>query len=194
MIARTSDRDSFERVRPLLLGFRLLEAAGACELIACELGEDRTQPFEWWSELAGTARSYRVAVFDSGPAGYAAIERWADAARVGGDTTYFCEMKERLRSEFETWLCVVPGGGAYVAWLTGYLAAAELDGHRARDALRRCDAIGSEFVDASDIARAPSLYEQLQLAADLLPRFLPIPQHPLRDMRRFALEPQTFPS
>ena len=194
MIAAASDHDMFARVRPLLLGFRLLEAAGVCEFIAGELRRRGLQSFGWWSALAATARTYRVALFDTEQAGHVPIESWTDSNHVVANTTYFNDEKGRLSLEHEYWLDVIPGGAAYVAWLTGYIAAAELDGRRACDALRRCVAIGSQFVDTSDLARAPSGYEQLQLAADLLPRFLPLPQHALRDMRRFALEPQSLPS
>jgi hypothetical protein len=186
--------DAYARgqVRELLAGFRLLEAAGACEMIAGHERSHGATTARWWSALAADARSYRGAVLAAGRSGYGAIESWAD---VGGvDNPRLAEANARLRLEYEYWFNVVPGGDAYIAWLSAYLAAAELDGHATVRALGRCAAIASEFLDASEIAVALSVYEQLQLAADALPRFLPLPQHPLRDMRRFALLPPTFPS
>jgi hypothetical protein len=66
--------------------------------------------------------------------------------------------------------------------LSAYVATAELDGYRARDALRRSGTIASDFLDVSDIEDALSVYEQLQGAADALARFLLLPQHPLSDI------------
>jgi hypothetical protein len=178
-----------EHVRSLLVGFRLLEAAGACELIARNPRPGAAQTSRWWSTLATNARAYRGAVFATAADGYAAIESWVD---VGGvDDPGLAETNARLSLEFEYWLNVVAGGDAYIAWLSAYLSAAELDGHATVRALERCAAIESEFLDAPGVAVALSLYEQLQLAADALPRFLPLPQHPLRDMRRFALLPDS---
>ena len=67
--------------------------------------------------------------------------------------------------------------------------APHADGARALTSLDRCAAIVREFVDVPGLGREPSLYEFLQSAADTLALFLPLPEHPLRDMRRFALLP-----
>ena len=182
-----------ERIHSLLAGFRLLEAAGACELVAGLTRPAGAATRQWWSSLAATARGYRRAIFDAAGDGFAAIEGWAAVVGVRDDTG-LADARSRLNLEYEYWLNVVGGSGAYVAWLSAYVAAAELDGHRAADALGRSVAIASDFLGASDLAVALSVYEQLQLVADLLPRFLPLSQHPLRDMRRFALLPTTFPT
>jgi hypothetical protein len=182
-------------VRLLLNGFRLLEAAGACEVIGG--GPDRGRGDhcgEWWSALATTARAYRRALLDAAREGYGPVKRWAEVDLARPDASYFAEERARLSSEYEYWLKVVPGGAAYVVWLSAYVAAAELDGRRVVLALRQWCAIASEFLDTSVLAEAPSLYEQLQGAADGLERFLPMPEHALRDMRRFTLLPETFPS
>jgi hypothetical protein len=50
-------------------------------------------------------------------------------------------------------------------------------------------AIVREFVDAPGLGREPSLYEFLPGAADALALFPRFPEHPLRDVRRFALLP-----
>jgi hypothetical protein len=182
-----------DQVGSLLVGFRLLEAAGACELIACHPRPAGPQMPEWWSALAAAARGYRGAIFDAARDGYVAIDRWAAADAGLVDGARFTEERARLNLEYEYWLNVVPGGCAYTAWLAGYVATAELDGGRAIDALRNCTSIAADFLDVSTVGFASSVYEQLQLAADALPRFLPLPQHPLRDMRRFAFLPTTFP-
>jgi len=68
-------------------------------------------------------------------------------------------------------------------------AAAEIDGDRALRSLDRCAAIVREFVDVPELGREPSVYEFLQSTADTLALFLPLPEHPLRDVRRFAFLP-----
>ena len=182
-------------MRLLLVGFRLLEAAGACEALGRGLEGGRDDHWgEWCSALARTARAYRLALLDAAREGYGSVKRWAEVDPARADGSYFVEERARLSLEYEYWLNVVPGGAAYVVWLSAYVAAAELDGRRVVDALRRWSAIASDFLDASALAEAPSLYEQLQRAADGLERFLPLPEHPLSDMRRFALLPETFPS
>lgn len=182
-------------MRLLLTRFRLLEAAGACEGIGSgpERGRD-DHGGEWWSALARTARTYRLALLDAAREGCGSVKRWGEIDLARADASYFAEERARLSLEYEYWLNVVPGGAAYVVWLSAYVAAAELDGHRVVDALQQWSAIASEFLDASALIAAPSLYEQLQRAADGLERFLPLPEHALRDMRRFALLPETFPS
>ena len=97
--------------------------------------------------------------------------------------------RARIRAEHREWLCEVPGGGAYVAWLCAYLAAVELDGQRALTSLERCTAIAQEFIEVPKSSDAPSAYEILQGAADTLVLFLPLREHPLSDMRRFAFLP-----
>ncbi len=182
-------------MRLLLKGFRLLEAAGACEVIGSGPERGRDDHWgAWWSALARTVRAYRLALLDAAREGYEPVKRWAEVDLARADASYFADERARLSLEYEYWLNVVPGGAAYVVWLSAYVSAAELDGHRVVHALRQWSAIASEFLDASALAEAPSLYEQLQHAADGLERFLPLPEHALRDMRRFALLPETFPS
>ncbi len=69
------------------------------------------------------------------------------------------------------------------------MAVAEIDGERAVSGLERCSAIVREFVDVPGLGRELSVYEFLQSAADALSAFLPLPEHPARDVRRFALLP-----
>ncbi len=76
-----------------------------------------------------------------------------------------------------------------MAWLSAYVAVGEFDGDRALSNLNRCAAIAREFVDVPTLGHEPSLYDFLQSAADTLALFLPLPEHPLRDMRRFVLLP-----
>ena len=182
-------------MRLLLNGFRLLEAAGACEVIGSGLQPGRDDHCrEWWSALATTARAYRLALLNAADDGHGSVKRWAEVDFARAPASYFADEWARLSLEYEYWLNLVPGGAAYVVWLNGYVAAAELDGHRVVHALQQWSAIASDFLDTSALAEAPSLYEQLQLAADALERFLPLPEHALSDMRRFALSPETFPS
>ena len=98
----------------------------------------------------------------------------------------------RLGAEHRRWLCEIPGGQAYVAWLSAYVAVAEIDGERAVSSLERCSAIVREFADVPGLGRELSIYEFLQSAADALSAFLPLPEHPVRDVRRFALLPWPF--
>ena len=108
--------------------------------------------------------------------------------RLGSDANLLRE-RTRLGVEHRKWLCELPGGQAYVAWLSAYVAVAEIDGDRALRSLDRCSAIVREFVDVPELGREPSLYDFLQSAADTLALFLPLPEHPLRDVRRFAFLP-----
>jgi hypothetical protein len=182
--------DSHAGVRSFLTEFRLREAARAAEFVArCPPPAMSSERLGWWAALAAVARTYRVAISDAARDIEVAISKWAEASAA----SYFAAETERLSLEFEYWLDVVPGGRAYVAWLSAYVATAELDGHAAGVGLRRWSMIASDFLDVADVVRAPSLYEQMQGAADALERFLPLPQHPLRDMRRFAFLPETFP-
>jgi hypothetical protein len=121
--------DPTGQVANLLLNFRLLEAAGACELIR-------------------------------------------DSANECGDPSGD-----------------IPGGQAYEAWLCAYLAVAELDAERALSSLDRCAFIAREFVDVPELERELSLYEFLQRAADTIARVVPMAEHPVRDLRRFAFVP-----
>jgi len=174
----------------LLGNLRLLEAAGACGLIAESLTEDcsPTKPPEWWEALADSARTYRSAIHGTIVRGFSAIDEWSQSGASGSDADLVRE-RTRLGVEHRKWLCELPGGQAYVAWLSAYVAVAEIDGDRALRSLDRCAAIVREFVDVPELGREPSLYDFLQSAADTLALFLPLPEHPLRDVRRFAFLP-----
>jgi hypothetical protein len=106
-----------------------------------------------------------------------------------GDDADLVRERTRLGVEHQKWLCDLPGGQAYVAWLSAYVAVAEIDGDRALRSLDTCAAIVREFVDVPELGREPSLYDFVQSAADTLALFLPLPEHPLRDVRRFAFLP-----
>ena len=181
----------------MLGNFRLLEAAGACGVIAESLTKDYglTKPPEWWEALAESARTYRSAIYATSVHGFSAIDEWSHSgdSRSGSDADLVGERK-RLGAEHRKWLCEVPGGHAYVAWLSAYVAVAEIDGDRALTSLDRCAAIVREFVDAPELGREPSLYDFLQSAADALALFLGLPEHPLRDVRRFAFLPSSLPA
>ena len=174
----------------MLGNLRLLEAAGACGLIAESLTEDcsPTKPPEWWEALADSARTYRSAIHGTIVRGFSAIDEWSQSGASGSDADLVRE-RTRLGVEHRKWLCELPGGQAYVAWLSAYVAVAEIDGDRALRSLDRCAAIVREFVDVPELGREPSLYDFLQSAADTLALFLPLPEHPLRDVRRFAFLP-----
>ena len=174
-------------VAALLGSFRLLEAAGACELMATtiELGHP-SRPPAWWKALADTARTYRSAIHNVIGQGFDAIDDWS---RSGGPARDFGPERARLRAEHHHWLCEVPGGGAYVTWLSAYLAAVEFDGQHTLASLERCTAIAHEFIDVPKPGPESCVYEALQGVADALGLFLPLAEHPLRDMRRFAFVP-----
>jgi hypothetical protein len=174
----------------LLGNLRLLEAAGACGLIAEGLTEEcsPTKAPEWWEAVADSARTYRSAIYGTIVRGFSAIDEWSQSGATGSDTDLVRE-RTRLGVEHRKWLCELPGGQAYVAWLSAYVAVAEIDGDRALRSLDRCAAIVREFVDVPELGREPSVYEFLQSAADTLALFLPLPEHPLRDVRRFAFLP-----
>jgi hypothetical protein len=187
--------DPTQRVRALLGNFRLLEAAGACGVIAESLTEDygHTKPLEWWGALADNARSYRSAIHATRVRGLAGIDEWSHSGDSGsGSDADLVRERKRLGAEYRTWLCEAPGGHAYVAWLGAYVAVAEIDGDRALTNLDRCAAIVREFVDGPELGRELSLYDFLQAAADALALFLRLPEHPLRDVWRFALLPSSL--
>jgi hypothetical protein len=181
--------DTTSKVAALLGSFRLLEAAGACELIATtaiELGHP-SRPPAWWKAVADAARTYRSAIHNVIGQGFDAIDDWSQSG-ASADLERRRE-RARLRAEHRHWLCEVPGGGAYVAWLSAYLATVELDGQRTLASLERCTTIAQEFIEAPKPGPEVSVYEILQGAADALVLFLPLDEHPLRDMRRFAFVP-----
>ena len=176
----------------MLGNFRLLEAAGACGVIAESLTADvgHKKPPEWWEALADSARTYRSAIYATGVQGFSGIDEWSHSGySVSGTDADLARERQRLGAEHRKWLCEVPGGHAYVAWLSAYVAVAEIDGDRALTNLDRCAAIVREFVDAPELGHELSLYDFLQGAADALALFLRLPEHPLRDMRRFAFLP-----
>lgn len=182
--------DALRHAGALLDNLRLLEAAGVCELISANLTEEcrAGKPPEWWKALAGSLRTYRSAIHRSIAHGFSPIDQWSQSASAGSDPDLAHEMT-RLAAEHRKWLCEVPGGQAYVAWLSAYVAVAEIDGERALRSLDSCAAIARDFVAAPDLGREPSVYDFLQSAANILAVFLPLPEHPLRDMRRFAFRP-----
>ena len=188
--SRSVSGDPTQHVRALLGNFRLLEAAGACGLIAGHPTQDRARnkPPEWWDAVAASARGYRSAVHQTVLKGFSAIDEWSQSRALGSDAELANE-RARLNGEHRKWLCEVPGGQAYVAWLSAYVAVAELDGERALRSLDRCAAIVREFVDAPGLGGEPSTYDFLQSAADTLVSCLTLPEHPLRDVRRFAFLP-----
>jgi hypothetical protein len=159
-------------------------------VIAESLAEDcsPTKPSEWWEALADSVRTYRSAIYVTIVQGSSAIDEWSQSGASGSDVDLVRE-RARLSVEHRKWLCELPGGQAYVAWLSAYVAVAEIDGDRALRSLDRCAAIVREFVDVPELGREPSLYDFLQSAADALALFLPLPEHPLRDVRRFAFLP-----
>lgn len=77
-----------------------------------------------------------------------------------------------------------------MAWLGAYGAVAETDGERALRSLDRCVAIVREFIDVPELGREPSLDCFFQSVADTLALFLPLPEHAMRDIRRFAFLPR----
>jgi hypothetical protein len=179
--------DHTQHVARLLANFRLLEGAGACVLIA---DEDRgaSKRTEWWTALGDTARSYRSAIDLTTAHGFSAIDAWSQSGASGTDWDLAAE-RVRLGSEHRRWLREIPGGSAYEAWLRAYVAVAELDGGRALKSLEQAAAIVRKFVGAPGLGDEPSTYDFLQSVADTLASFLPLSEHPLRDVRRFALLP-----
>lgn len=184
------DANLVEGVRALLLNLRLLEGAGACELLAAGPAEDSLagkQP-RWWSALADSLRSYRATIQLAAVRGFSVVDDWSSSSALGSDAD-LVEERLRLGAEHRRWFCEVPGGTAYTAWLSAYVAVAELDGERGLSSLDRCGAIVREFIDVGEPTREASVYERLQSTADVLAVFLALPQHPLSDMHRFALLP-----
>ena len=189
-IAALNCEDSLERVRTLLVNFRLLEAAGACSEadVLRRLDSDTgTESRLWLTQLAQVVRSYRGAIFASMDHGYSAIERWADAL-AQPPSTFHLEA-QRLAKEYRYWLVDVPAGSSYIAWLAAYIATAELDGEQAMKCLHRALAAPAEFVDVPAMGDSASGYDLLQSTADCIGRFLSLQEHPVTDMRRFVLLP-----
>lgn len=187
-------RDPRRRVELLLTAFRLLEAAGACEILAGEpyYDHDARHSADWWSVLAARTRSYRAAVYNAPFRGLSSIEEWATLAKTSSASMELEHEMERLRIEYEYWLAV-PGGRAYLAWLTALVATAEMDGARALNALRQWSDVAREFVDVPKL-KGQCIYSLLQGAADSLDMFLPLPCHAMRDVRRFAFLPPSLRS
>ena len=184
--------DATAHVAALLGSFRLLEAAGACELIAATGIEPQgtAKPPSWWKAVADAARTYRPAIHNVIRQGFSAVDDWSQS---GASTDReLRQERARLRAEHREWLCAVPGGGAYVAWLGAYLATVELDGQRALTSLERCTAIAQEYLEVPSLGPDASIYAVLQGAADALVLFLPLAEHPIRDMRRFAFLPASL--
>jgi hypothetical protein len=150
--------------------------------------DDANEPPDWWEALATCARTYRSAIFSASTQGFSAIDEWTQSEKSANHDDLIRE-RARLGAEHRRWLCEIPGGQAYVAWLTAYVAVAEIDGERALSSLERCSAIVREFIDVPELGRELSVYDFLQSAADALTAFLPLPEHPVRDLRRFALLP-----
>jgi hypothetical protein len=173
----------------LLGNFRLLEAAGACGVIA-HLSDDcaSMKPSDWWEATADGARTYRRVIHRMIGQGLSAVDDWSNWGPPGADADLTRE-RTRLCLEHRRWLCEVTGGRAYSAWLSAYVAAAELDGERALRGLDSCAAIVREFVEVPELGNDLCVYEFLQSAADALPLFLPLTAHPLSDARRFAFLP-----
>lgn len=189
--SRSIRGDALDRIQILLGTFRLLEAAGACELIASgpPVGPAVRKPPSWWEALAASARTYRSAIYSTGSSGIEAIDDWSQLLAPDTEPAELSDEKARLALEYHRWLSDVNGGRAYIAWLTAYVAVAELDGERALRSLKDCAAIASEFVDAAEIEQRASVYEFLQSSANSLMVFLPLAAHPVRDVRRFAFLP-----
>ena len=178
-----------QHVRDLLANLRLLEAAGACGAMARTVTkDDAKEPPEWWEALGTCARTYRSAIFSASAQGFSAIDEWSRSEESANHHDLIRE-RTRLGAEHRRWLCEIPGGQAYVAWLTAYVAVAEIDGERALSGLERCSAIVREFIDVPGLGRELSVYGFLQSAANALTAFLPLPEHPVRDLQRFALAP-----
>lgn len=184
---------SAQQVRVLLSNLRLLEAAGACELIAVSGAEEYelARPPDWWEGLADTARTYRSAIRSTTSHGFSAIKEWSQNPGLARDDDLRRE-RARLGAEHRKWLHEVPGGRAYAAWLSAYVAISELDGERALRDLERCAAIVREFADVPERGCEPSLYDALQSAADALGLFLPLSEPAVRDVRRFAFIPSAL--
>jgi hypothetical protein len=186
---QSAPRATRSTVAALLSNFRLLEAAGACEVIATtaiELGHP-SRPPAWWKAAADAARTYRAAIHAMIGQGLDPIDDWSKSGASADPE--LCQERARLRAEHRHWLCEVPGGGAYVTWLSAYVAAVELDGQRALASLERCTTLAQEFIEVPNPGPQVSVYELLQGTADALVLFLPPGEHPLRDMRRFAFIP-----
>lgn len=192
--SRSIRGNALDRIQTLLGNFRLLEAAGACELIASGLagGPAVRKPLSWWEALAASARSYRSAIYSTDSKGIEAIDDWSQLLVPDAELAELSDEKARLALEYRRWLRDVDGGRAYIAWLTAYVAVVELDGERALRSLEDCATIASEFVDAAKIMQWGSVYEFLQSTANSLMLFLPVAAHPVSDVRRFAFLPATL--
>jgi hypothetical protein len=194
--SRSIRNDAVDRVHSFLSGFRLLEAAGVSELIARGQAGDaplRKAP-DWWRALADTARSYRTAIYRTSSGGVRTIDEWCSVHEFTPRPADLVAEQVRLGGEYHGWLTEILGGQAYVAWLVAYVAVAEMDGERALRALEKCQAIIREFADPAGLDERASAYDLLQSTANALRLFLPLPEHPLRDMRRFALLPASLRS
>ena len=181
----------------LLRNFRLLEAAGACELMTC-LGEGSDI---WWRMLGQASRNYHGALRDVEGPRTIGFHLGMLLGPVEGVDDLKNEV-HRLDRELTNWFDEVDGGICYIRFVQSYSAFADLDGERAIDRLRDClemlqvhVGLDRRLQGALDYANevtgsaVMSSYGALQIVADALGGVFKLRRHAFDDMIRFAFIP-----
>ena len=188
--ARSARSVSVQHVRDALGNLRLLEAAGACSVIArTAIEESANQPPWWWEALAPAHAHTRSAIFSTSAEGFSGIDEWS---QFQDSTTHHDLIRERTRlgAEHRSWLlCGIAGEPGICRVAERACGVAEIDDERAVSGLERSSAIVREFIDVPQLGREPSVYDFLQSAANTLALFLPLAERAVSDVRRFALLP-----
>lgn len=196
---------SLARIDALLRNLRLLEAAGACEVMAEEGGTDGRSS-EWWRVLAEMSRNLRCALGSwAWPAASAMealkIKHSQPAAEDIG------EELDRVKAEIQRWTEGLAGGLAYAVFAQAYAYFMELDGERGVRSLMRSleaselrsplPATEKDLLSSlrhQELGRALpdgpiSSYQALQCVADYMTELFSLPVHALTDIQRFAVRP-----
>lgn len=177
----------------LVVNFRLLELAGAADVIAGQ--QANPDDAESWREYAECARVYHgwLAAGHLNP-------RELRSAAVSSDPSLV-----RVMDELDRWAQQDGPRGAYLEFLAAFEAMCALDGERMLRHARRVvasldpesqdptlepvrDFFSPDRAGASAVATTSS-YEILQRLADALGPSLGLTQHALADVRRFSLRP-----
>jgi hypothetical protein len=192
------------RISQLAQRLRLLEAAGACEVM-CALGGTRERSLDWWTLFADVNRAYRGALYERdwpGPAmsGLVVPRRSVETRDIEGAV-------HKAKGAARRWKEEVTGGEAYLAFVRAYAHFMNLDGERGVVEIRRSLEVSEQrsplSADAADLLgrlrlqalgrgdrkRPMSSYAALQEAADYMTVLFDLPSHALSHVKNFAVVP-----
>jgi hypothetical protein len=181
----------------LINHFRLLELAGAADLIAHQRAGSPEAHF--WQEYAQAARNYHSWI-SAGDFDSVALLGISDPG-ANGEREFFTG----IVPEIVSWAPEESFRGSYLHFLGAYEAMVSLDGERMvrelRAVVERLDPSGENVpldrvrayfaaLDSPSLAsELISSYEVMQIVADALGPALCLEKHAFEDIRRFALRP-----